>query len=352
MTSAETKVVESWDKDYLSRLAALSAREIALLKLKTDSNYVGETMTFPDGAGTAKVSVTTPYILGRTVSCSGLFDSAKYDFTVEVKLHPRHLGYSLAVCDDLDLKNDAKVLGDLAVNDVVIADTTAKVAGTVDLSGTRTLLYDVSEKVVSIDGQTSPNVTESVSDGNETLKPLGWNLANLKTLAVDAGQLYAGNQFFMDQTFNGVVYFTSTVTQVEFQDVSIKGVLVVEPAVGSPQVYATAGDTECTLIVKGGFGLKIIPDESIEKDLAVVAPACTLKVETNAVLEALGCVLVGYGDFASGCKGVVTGSTMVNGGVKCDGDLIFQAPAVIRETVPSAIVFTEFDIEELEYIEP
>lgn len=104
--------------------------------------------------------------------------------------------------------------------------------------------------------------------------------------------------------------------------------------------------------MKGGSGLKVIPDETIEKDLAIIAPASTLKVESNAVLEALGCVLVDYGEFSSGCKGVVTGSTMVNGGVKCDGDIIFQAPAVIRDTVPTAIVFTQFDIEEIAYTEP
>jgi len=49
---------------------------------------------------------------------------------------------------------------------------------------------------------------------------------------------------------------------------------------------------------------------------------------------------------------VITGPTIVNGGVTCLGDVTFQAPAETWDQEPAAIVFTDFDIEEIGYIEP
>jgi hypothetical protein len=352
VTQSETRIAESWDKEYTALLAAQSAREIALLKLKTNGDYAGETLTFPDGTSTAQVTVTTPYFLGRSVACTGNSGTAKYDFLVEAKLHPRHLWYALAVCGDLDLKQNSKVLGDLLVNYEMRAEATTKVAGNVELVGPRTLLFDMSEEIVSIDGNIPPEVEGEVTEENDTLLPLGWDLAALKALAEAAGQVFNGATKLTNQTFYGVVYLNNSVKKVEFENVIVHGVIVVEPTIGSPQVFAAAGDTECEMVVKGGFSLKVIPDPTIEEDLAIIAPASTLKVESLAVLEALGCVLVGYGDFNTGSKGVVTGTTMVNGGVMCDGDIVFQAPTVTRDTAPTAIIFTQYDIEEVEYTEP
>ena len=108
VTRTGAKTAEAWSNDYSARLAANSVKEMAYLKLKTDGSYLGENLTLPDDAGSANVVVTTPYPSGRSVKCHGTFDTAHYEFTVDVNLVPRHLRYSLAVCDDLDLMNDSK----------------------------------------------------------------------------------------------------------------------------------------------------------------------------------------------------------------------------------------------------
>jgi len=352
ITKIETKISENWNNDYAARLAANSAKEVALLKLKTDITYTGEMgMIFPDTSGSSDISITTPFFLGREVTCNGKKDTARYDLRVMAKLYPRQFKYALAVCDELEFKDSSMVLGDLYVNDRIRADSTSKVDGTVDLAGDRTILKNLSEKPVSVDGDPLPSIEEEVSNNNIPLQPIGWDLGYLKTLAQGMGQVYSSNQKFENQDFYGVVYLTAGIN-AEFKNVSIHGVLVAEPAIGSPQVFDSAGGTDSELIVKSNYNLKVISDPAIMENLAIIAPASNLKVEGNSVLETLGCVVAGFLEYQGNSAGSMTGPTLVNGRVDCDGDWIFQSSMLKRDQVPIAIVFPEYDVEEIEYTEP
>ena len=180
--------------------------------------------------------------------------------------------------------------------------------------------------------------------------PVGWSLSDLKTIAQSQGQYFSSNKKFEDCTYTGVVYIKSG-KNVEFSNVIIRGIFVSEPPSGWGEVITDASDAANYLVVKNGYFLKIISDPSVQEDVALIAPASELRVETSSYMDALGCVVIGYGNIAPQSEGVITGSVLVGGGMKYDGDFVFQAPRSSRDSDPPALLFNEYEVTEKEYSE-
>jgi len=351
VSKTETEISAALDAGYRARLAAYSGKEITLLKLKTDPLYSGESgMAFPDSAGYADLAVASPRTFERDIESTGYCGAAKSVISVSSTIYPHHFEYAQVVCGDFVLEGYSKILGDLYVTGNIQGDQTAMITGDVHLYGDRAILTDVYGKVVSIDGYTVPEIGGDVLDCQKVLEPADWSLSSLKALALKQGQVYTTNQVFKNRDLTGVVYLESGVDAV-FQDVTIRGVLVMEAPSGFDQLIYGQDDAISKASIESGCYLKIISDAAVQQDLAVVAPASELEILSTAFLDVKGTLVAGYVDLRTGGDAVVTGTTIVHGLFKGYGEFTGQSPYETRDTDPPAVLFDDYTVKETEYAE-
>lgn len=369
-TGTEIKTSEVLDKKYKAKLAAESARVLALSKLGADLNYTGDAnLTLPGSNDTLDITVTAPSSQERELTVTGYCGSSKAAIQETLSLQPSHFDYALVSYGKLNQKKDALILGDIFIADEFKGESTAKVVGNIHLCGPRTLLSDIDSKIIKIEGNDVPTITGEVVTDLAPIYPPRIYFPDLHALALSDGMVINTNRTLENVDLHGVIFIQGG-CDVEFRNVTIHGVLVVRPiktlppalfsgsisllggdviVEGFSEKFDGAGDPESELRVKDGYFLKIIPDPNIREDIAILAPSANLKVEGKAYLDVVGTVMVGYGEFKSDNHTVITGTTIVYGSIECDGGTLFQSPSSTRDSILTPVEFRDMAITESSY---
>lgn len=344
LTRSELSLSHDLDLEYQTLLGARSGAEYALLKAASDEAYTGETVhtaemgsweiaVAPDGSNSMMRIVTTTNTMGA------LHDKIEQ----KVYLYPRHYNYALITAGNFRVNADCKILGDVYAAGVFQGNSGALIAGDVHLYGSRTLLKNVSDEVISVDGYSIPTVQGSVLAEQPYLNPPGWTFVALGVQALSDGQVYTSDTDFKYQDYTGVIGLSNN-ARAEFTNVTLRGVLAGNTATNFTTIINSTGDAVSEIVVKGGCYLKIIADDTVAEDLAIIAPGYVLKVETDGYLDVQGSVYVGYIDLANDSYMTVTGTTMVHGMINSGGTFLGQSPYSLRNSDPEPIVFNEYEV--------
>ena len=353
MTQLEVKSAAAWDRAYRTRLAALSGKEIVYLRLAADPEYGGDSnVALPDGAGTFDATVTKPCAQDRRVDVTGHLGDSVFHLISTAHLSPKAFHYVVTALGDFKLINGARMLGNVYAAGVFKGESSAVITGDVDLYGTHSILMDAGGDVVSVDGNAVPAVQGELTAGAGPLSFVSLDLAFLRFTALSQGQYYMGDTVeFKNQDLEGVVYLAPG-TDAQFENVTIRGVLVAEAVTSTPSAINDITQAESLLTVREGAYLKLIAEPGVVEDVALLAPRSAFVVNADAWADIEGVEIAGFWKIRSGGNGVFTGPIYVNGKFACRGPARFQAPAFTRDSVYATVLFPDFDVQETGYIEP
>ena len=349
----ETKGTAAWEGAYRARLAAFSGKELAYLKLSADRDYGGESNTaLPDGAGTFDVTVTSTSPTERRVEVTGRHGSSVFHLESSVELEPKAFQWAVTALGNFKMEAGARLLGDAYAAGIFLGQESAVITGDVDLTGSRSILKDMDGEVISVDGNGVPHVEGEVRDGAENLSFVWPDLTSLRTTAQLQGQYYTGGSVvFHDEDLQGVVYLAPG-TDADFENVTIRGILVAEPARSTPSVINDINQVDSLLSVKSGCYLKLEADPGVVEDVALLAPASGFVVDADGWADVQGIEIAGFWKVRVNGDGVFTGPVYVNGKFACRGPALLQAPASSRDAATAADLFPDSEVKETGYVEP
>lgn len=321
-----------------AHLAALSGVEIAYKNLAEDVNYGGETRTpFEDPDWTVEIVVNDLGNREYEVLSCGTVGESDCLIRTRASVTPWETDAPLTVGKDLDCRGSSKILGDCKVNGNVTGNKTAFITGDLYLPGDRNVQYDGDGTPVSIDGNFIPMIGgELVLNAPPSEFPT-LVFDDLRTKAVEAGQLYQGNKFISETDLEGVVYFEGEGARIHLRNVTIKGVLVSDGA-------------EFVNVPPEDF-LKIKCDDTVCPKVAILAPNTSLDIQNMARVEITGMSFVGSSNFHG--SGTFTGPLVIKDDLFAfpTTSLCLQYPSSMRIDTATEQVWTDYRVVELEYEE-
>ena len=321
-----------------ARFAADSGLQIACRRLSTDLNYAGETCdTLQGGAASFDVGVTPLGDSRFELISTGRAGAATCLFRSVVEARSLAPDYPLFVGNTLTTKGHSHILGTCYVKGILEGLGQSKVTGDVHLYGERSVTYDSDLNAVAIDGYSTPEIRGSVYTDAENASAPKVDLSSLRDMALQSGRLISQNEHLTGEEINGVVYIDETVSRVDLENVTIHGVL------------ASAG-TASINVANNGF-LKIVCDDDLLCNTALLAPQSLLDAAPNSLLDIFGLTLTRSTDFKG--TATFTGPFLVENDLVTNTDSVMycQFPAFMTESDFPDLIISEHEIVEIEFEE-